>query len=679
MINRGNQDWHFMPAPGIYFQGDTPVSDAFNDIYYSPEDGIRESEHVFIEGSHLVERIASLSPGETLTLVELGVGTGLNCLLTARAWLQHRPPGARLRYIAIDAFPMRQPMLEALNMHWASLSGLTETLIKRWPAPLPGCHRRAEVFQDFSIDFWWEDVASALDDLASHGRRWVDIWYLDGFSPKTNAAMWSDTVFEAMQQLSRDGAVITSFTASGDIRRRLDKAGFSITKRSGFGRKRECITGQLREAGPTKPQTTPWDIAPPVTTLPLKTSPLTTSPQQIAIVGAGIAGAQVARQLAERGCRVRVYDAARVAAGASCQSQGITYTRVSHKFGKLPDFAGLSFVHAVDTYQQLIEQGELEADKQVQLNGYLQLVKGGDQQAHFETVLSDPQGHATLLSSVEASAKAGVDIDRSAVFFPTGGWLDLPELCQTLLKHKNITVIENTGALTLKPSNGKAWLLVDAEERVIARESQVVLATAYDTDKQVDLDWLPLQPIRGQTSLIDASDKTSAIAIPICHEGYIAPARNGQHCIGASYHPNNDDKDISEADHQHNTDQLETALGHLFDETGISVAGGSAAVRCATADYLPIIGFAPVQEEFRETFAPLAQDRKKIVAAEAPAHPGLWLCCGFGSRGLSATPIAASLLVSQMFGEPPPLPRYLQQAVSPARFLQRALVKGNNS
>ena len=74
-----------------------------------------------------------------------------------------------------------------------------------------------------------------------------------------------------------------------------------------------------------------------------------------------------------------------------------------------------------------------------------------------------------------------------AIFFPTGGWLDLPELCQTLLKHKNITVIENTGTPTLKPSSGQSWLLVDSEQRVIARESQVVLATAYDTDKQVDL------------------------------------------------------------------------------------------------------------------------------------------------------------------------------------------------
>ena len=669
MINRGNQDWHFMPAPGINLEGETPFSYTFNDIYYSPDDGISESEHVFIDGSDLVKRIVSLSAGETLTLVELGLGTGLNCLLTAQAWLQHRPPGTRLRYIAIDAFPMRKPMLQTLNARWTSLSGLTETLIKRWPAPLPGCHRRTEVFQDFSIDFWWEDAASALGDLASHGRRWVDIWYLDGFSPKTNAAMWSDTVFKAMQQLSRDDSVIASFTASGDIRRRLDNAGFSISKRPGFGRKRECITGKLREAESTKPRITPWDI----------TNPVTTSPQQIAIVGAGIAGAQVARQLAERGCRVRVFDAARVATGASCQSQGITYTRVSHKFGKLPDFAGLSFVHAVDTYQQLIEQGELEADTQVQLNGYLQLVKSDDQQANLESVLSDPQGHATLLSRADASAKAGVEIDRSAVFFPAGGWLDLPELCQTLLKHKNITLIENTGTLSLKPTIGGFWLLVDSEERVITRESQVVLATAYDTNKQVDLDWLPLQPIRGQTSLIDASDKTNAIAIPICHEGYIAPARDRQHCIGASYHPNSQSQDISDADHQHNTNQLQAALGHLFDESGLSVAGGSAAIRCATADYLPIVGFAPILEGFRETFAPLAQDRKKLVDAEAPAHPGLWLCCGFGSRGLSATPIAASLLVSQMFGEPPPLPRYLQQAISPARFLQRALVKGNNS
>jgi len=669
MINRGNQDWHFMPAPWINLDGETPVSNAFNDIYYSPEDGISESEHVFIEGSRLAERIAALSPGETLTVAELGVGTGLNCLLTAQVWLQHRPPQTQLRYIAIDAFPIREPMLKALNARWTSLTELAETLITRWPPPLPGCHRRNEVFKGFSVDFWWEEAASALGDLASHGRRWIDIWYLDGFSPKTNADMWSDKVFGPMQRLSRDGALIASFTASGDIRRRLEKAGFSITKRPGFGRKRECIAGQLGEVMQSKPPTTPWDIA----------TPVTTSPQQIAIIGAGIAGAQVARQLAERGCRVRVFDAARIATGASCQSQGITYTRVSHKFGKLPDFAGLSFVHAVDTYQQLMDQGELEADKQVQLNGYLQLVKGSDQQANFEAVLSDPQGHATLLSGAEATEKAGVEIGRSAIFFPTGGWLDLPELCQTLLKHKNITVIENTGALTLRSSIGQSWLLVDSEERIIAQESQVVLATAHDTDKQVDLDWLPLQPIRGQTSLIDVSNKTDDIAVPICHEGYIAPARGGQHCIGASYHPNNDNREVSQADHAHNIDQLQRALGQLFDETGITITGGSAAIRCATADYLPIIGFAPIRDRFRETFAPLAQDRKKIVDAQAPAHPGLWLCCGFGSRGLSATPIAASLLVSQMFDEPPPLPRYLQQAVSPARFLQRVLVKGNRS
>ena len=248
MINRGNQDWHFMPAPGINFQGDTPVSDAFNDIYYSPEDGIRESEHVFIEGSHLVERIAALSPGKTLTLAELGVGTGLNCLLTAQAWLQHRPPA-----LACDTSRSTPSRCANRCLRPSIRAGHRcldlQNLVKRWPAPLPGCHRRGEVFQDFSIDFWWEDAATALGDLASHGRRWVDIWYLDGFSPKTNAAMWSDVVFEAMQQLSRDGAVIASFTASGDIRRRLDKAGFNIAKRSGFGRKRECITGNSGRQG----------------------------------------------------------------------------------------------------------------------------------------------------------------------------------------------------------------------------------------------------------------------------------------------------------------------------------------------------------------------------------------------------------------------------------------------
>ena len=401
-----------MSAPNVHLEGAAPISQDFQDIYYSPEDGVQESQHVFIEGGQLIERIKSLTPGDTLTVVELGVGSGLNLLLTAQAYCGTDP---KIHGCDISQ-SMHYPCVAICYGHsihggliWLSYQPRSSN--DGQLSPLPGCHHRIAVFDSFSVDFWWEDVESTLDDLASYRSRWVDIWYLDGFSPKTNSTMWSNSVFQAMQTLSKSNAVLASFTASGDIRRRLAAAGFSIEKRAGFGKTRvhQGATDAGKILTPQRPHRGTW---------PKHARAL---PDRIVVIGAGIAGAQVAHKLANRGCQVVVFDAKQIASGGSCQPQGITYTRVSHKFGKLSDFAGLSFVHATDAYAQMVRDEQLTPDTDIQLKGYLQLIDNQQLISQLAPILSDTDSHAQPLEQEAASQRAGFTLNSSGIFFPDGG------------------------------------------------------------------------------------------------------------------------------------------------------------------------------------------------------------------------------------------------------------------
>jgi tRNA 5-methylaminomethyl-2-thiouridine biosynthesis bifunctional protein len=73
------------------------MSSAAGDIYFSADDGLAESDYVFIEGNQLRQRWQSHQPDTPFVIAEVGVGTALNVCLTIATWLRHRPPGGRLQ------------------------------------------------------------------------------------------------------------------------------------------------------------------------------------------------------------------------------------------------------------------------------------------------------------------------------------------------------------------------------------------------------------------------------------------------------------------------------------------------------------------------------------------------------------------------------------------------------
>ena len=670
MIERSNEDWALMTRPSIRLVNGTPRSIDFEDDYYSPEDGLAEANYVFLEGGNIVQRMKNLRPDETLVICELGVGTTLNLALLLQAWANHAPDKARCHYIGIEKYPLSKAQLKGVNATLTSLDRETQTIINRWPAPLAGCHRRNDLVQGFTADFWWEDVTDAIADLATYGQKWVDVWFLDGFTPTRNETMWSETVLKHVSSLSRQGAAFTTFTASGVVRRTLEQVGFDVTKRAGFGRKRECLFGHLATTDSKGTQAlsgdrlTRWDQA-----------ETQAKPKHCIVLGAGLAGCSVARKLAEEGCKVTLVERSSMSSGGSIQPQGIIYTRPSHRHGNLADFALTAYDFSIDQHHQMFIGEHLKTGIDGELTGYLQLADEPLLQ-RLAKVFDDDDSPLRVVTADEASEIAGIHLNKGAIHYPDSGWLHPAGVCRELLRHDGITLIEGAGNVRLINTQSGAWSAVTLDGKSLAIADTAVITTAWEVVKDKRLEWLPLQPIRGQTTLVESRGDLTKLNCAVCHEGYTPPAKLGKHCIGATYGLNDTSTEERAADHQANIKQLVNNIPSVGDALSSQHVTGVASIRCATSDYLPIAGPVPNKPVFEDTFAGLKHDKKRLIDATQPTISGLWILTGLGSRGLTSAPLLAELLVSQMMQKPPPIPRYLMRAVSPARFLVRRLIKG---
>ncbi len=266
-----------------------PIHPGYQDSYYSREDGAAESSHVFLGGNDLAARFAQAQGA--FTIGELGFGTALNFLLTWQLWDETRRPDARLSYVAVEAQPLSAEQMRQALTPWPGLHDRAEHLRERLPEARAGFqHIRINDNVDLLL------LVGDVQDMLDQAQMTAHAWFLDGFAPSRNAAMWAPRVLKRVAELSQIGASFATYSAAGHVRRTLLEAGFQVEKTPGFGRKREMLKGQLQER-PSRSQTIFWATYPEPTR----------AHTRIALVGRGIVGACQARVLAERGYHVDVY------------------------------------------------------------------------------------------------------------------------------------------------------------------------------------------------------------------------------------------------------------------------------------------------------------------------------------------------------------------------------------
>lgn len=670
-MNRGNTPWRPAPSATLAWHDETPYSTLHEDFYYSSADGLSESEYVFLQGNDLPARWGSHNH-PYFCIAETGFGTGLNFLATWQAWRAQPEPRPDLHYIAIDSHPLYRADIQRALSHWPALQSLAPILLEHYPDAVPGQHRVLLDGGRVRLDLWWEDAPACLADLASSEQTLVDAWYLDGFTPTRNTGMWTSQLFRAMAALSRPAATFATFTAAGQVRREMSTAGFDVAKRPGFGVKRECCHGVLRTDPTGRPHlpnediTIRWDLSELV-------SP---RPDDVLVIGAGLAGCHAAAALARRGIAVTVLEQHTLAGEGSANEQGVLYTRLSLQHSPLLDFALESYQFATRFYSAMFANGQLAVGAHGELCGTFAQHANSEELGTMAERLAPLSGLAQVLSIEQANEKLGVAQTMGGYWYPRSGWLSPPAVCTALLDHPKITLQENVGQIKLEYENGN-WL-AQANGKSAATAPCVIIATGNSTVNLAGLEWLPIRPVRGQTTAVPSDSELKNLKAVLCHKGYIAPHQDHSHCIGATFDPKDSSSEVREEDHAFNLKTLAQAVPGWkknLDSLSVSKLAGRTRFRCASADYLPLVGAVPNRDGFISQYQGLRRNAQQTQQRSEEYLPGLYLTTGHGSRGLTSTPLAAEILASNICQEPAPVCRELTRAVNPARFIIRDLIR----
>ena len=642
----------------------TPVSSEFGDVYFSNDNGLSETRYVFLQQNRLPERF-SHHDSDSFVIGETGFGTGLNFLATMAAFLEQAPlsgNGSRLHFISVEKYPLTQADLRKALAAWPELAPLSQPLIDQWPLPVSGCHRLLFADGRIRLDLWFGDIKEMLPQVPHPATGLVDAWYLDGFSPAKNPEMWTQDLFDDLARLARPDATLSTFTCAGFVRRGLIAAGFAMKKVKGHGSKREMLAG-VREGKVPQQSIAPWYARP------------AGREGEVLIIGGGIASAMTALSLVERGRHVTLLcEDGEPASGASGNRQGALYPLLNGEHDALSRFYSLAFGFARNRLLALAKHHPVAFS----LCGVTQLGYDDKSAAKLAKMSQGPFPPELMhpLSAAEVEQVVGLPCDADGVSYPLGGWLCPADLTRAAIREAQasgrLEVVFNAAATHIAEQDG-CWRVESRDGRQW-RAPNLVVAAGHQLPALLPFAELPLYPVRGQVSHVPTTAGLSQLKTVLCYDGYLTPAHNGAHCIGASYGRNQTDLAYRTDEQEQNRARLQACVPQQRWPAEVDVSGAQArvGVRCASRDHLPVAG--PVAR-----LAALADHDVNAPADQQsplPLHAGLYVLGALGSRGLCSAPLCGELVASEICGEPLPLAADLLEALHPARYWVRRLRRG---
>ncbi len=616
---------------------------AFEDVYFSRDGGLAESEAVFLGGCDLPRAWVGR---DRFALCELGFGTGLNVIATWRAWKKTRLPHAILHISSIEAFPLERAEAARALAQFPEIANLAARLLERWPvrAYAPQLLWFAEDGVSLSLHVGEAETILAGMHACFHA------WFLDGFAPSRNPAMWNEAVFKQIARLSAPGARVATFTVAGDVRRGLESVGFAVEKKPGFGAKRERLEARFDAAK--------LGLAPSAQGLERPYPYAACNPKRVAIIGAGIAGAASARALTRRGVETIVLEAApALGAGASGNPAGLIMPRLD-RGGVLAEFFLAAYLHAVREYTAL---GVFEC-------------RGVEERAQsraaaaFADLSADPPLPADWFAPVGAGAALHA---RAGLIRPLAAIERMLEGA-TLLCEAPVAAMERVD---------HCWVLRAPDGRALLKTDAVVLACGAALAQFAPASFLPIVLSRGQIEWGEGSAPARAIV----QGSYAAPHAGGV-LFGATFDKYGPPASSPAGAIADNAQVLQdararnfAALAQLAPELAASLdpakLSSRAAIRASMPDFAPVAGLLPDAQAWLGRYAGLAHGREVDASAPPPAHAGVYVLGGLGARGLTNAPILGERLAAEMLGEPQLLSRAALEALHPARFLLRALTR----
>ncbi|RMB56258.1 SAM-dependent methyltransferase [Dokdonia sinensis] len=201
----------------------------WNEQYHSKHGAIQEARHVFLETG--LQHFLNENPErKSVSILEMGFGTGLNALLT---YFKTKDLGISINYTGVEAFPVSPE--EAMAMEYASqLDRPIAPEIYRKMHEIPFGNR-----ESVSDTFQLEKRQQKFEDIEDMGV--FDLVYFDAFGPRVQPDLWTEFIFKKMFTALKSDGVLTTYCAQGAARRAMQAVGFEVERLPGPPGKREML------------------------------------------------------------------------------------------------------------------------------------------------------------------------------------------------------------------------------------------------------------------------------------------------------------------------------------------------------------------------------------------------------------------------------------------------------
>jgi len=697
------------PAEPVLDGSGTPYSPRYGDVYHTRWGALRQAESVFLRGNGLPDRWRGRP---AFTVLETGFGLGMNFLALWQAWRDDPARSRRLHVVSLEAHPLRAADLAALHRQLVpeALRPLSDALLRGWPPLLPGLHR---------LDFEGGALTLTLgfglaQELAGRLCLRADAFFLDGFAPDRNPDMWRPELLADLAGLAAPGATAATWSSAGAVRRGLQAAGFAARREAGQGGKQHItvaeFVGRPAEGGADRAgagRASRLAIADVATVSPSSVdagdgkagatagvhpgrrpwpgwTPAVVSERHALVVGGGPAGAGIAHALALRGWSVTVIDPA-FAAGPAGLHEGHAAAALTPVIAR-GDNARARLSRA-GSARALARWAGLPGEPALRC-GTLHLARDAARAAEAADTLRAlgfPSEWAEPADAAQASARAGLALDRGGVFFADGMLVRPPQLLAGLLAAPGVARIA-AAVGRLEPAPGGGWRALGTDGAELARAPVAVVANAaaacalasaavrgcgdrnhgaggdhggcpgsHDSDHgdhgdcahggrhDQDSPALPalaaMHALAGQITLLPAAALGGGPRCVVAGDGYLLPGTEGWCVAGSTYEHDAAEPRVSDDGRRAN---LAKAARLCPPADGLDPAGlpGWAGWRAVLPGRLPAIG-------------------------PMPGAPGLWLACGYASRGLTWSALGGEIVGAALEGEPLPLERDLLAAIAP--------------
>ena len=606
-----------------------PISKQFGDVYFSKDNGLLETRHVFLNGNDLTERLSQLHDYQYFCVGETGFGTGLNILTLWQLWQQVRLDNhSHLHVVSVEKFPLNKAdLIRALNV-WTELKPLAEKLIQQYPLPIAGCHRLSFPEERFSIDLWLGDAQDIFPTIPK--TQTVNAWFLDGFAPSCNPDMWQANVLDHMVRLSDFGTTFASFSVAGIIKRGLKQHGIQISRPRGFGHKREMLKAIWLDTSQTETQSQDSE-----TTIAAPPKSETSKQRKIAIIGAGIAGLSSAWAFAQRGHQVTIYEQNEPLSGASGNPLALLNPKLCPIEQAHEHLMTLSWQHALNFYPQFKAFRPIQV-QQIALKNADEL--SGLVEQYPEKVLSANTKQAD--NSIPQTEFPSLTLHQAGAVSPH-------QLRDEILQHANIR-IEKVKISRLESTDSQVTLWQD--QQIIAITDHAIVCCAKQSAELIE-NYPVLKPIRGQVSWVENSQRPLALDQAYSYGGYCMQLDTAQLILGASFYPNRDDAEVLTEDHVHNYELIHNVFPKYAQGLpSVDTWQGRASVRAQSLDYLPLVGKI---QNFGQ----------------------IYTFAGLGSKGFLFAPLCSEILAALILGELCPVPQSLLDKLNPQRFQKKLKAK----